>query len=344
MNVLVTGGAGFIGSHVVRRWLARHPADEVVVLDRLTYAGSLERLAEFEREPRYRLIQGDIADPQAARQAMHGCARLIHLAAETHVDRSIADGLPFVRTNVEGTMTLLQEARRQGVERVIHISTDEVYGSVLEGAADEQAPLAPSSPYAASKAAGDLMALAFRATYGLPVVLVRPTNLFGPAQLPEKFIPLCITNALEERPVPIYGDGQQRRAWLSVEDFCDALDVIVERGETGRIYNVGSGSEQVNLDTAMRILRLLGRPPDLIQFVDDRPGHDRRYAVNDDSLKALGWRPRRTFDRGLEETVAWYRAHEAWWRPLVGRLREDPTHWLDRAAGKRPDGAALGVP
>ena len=332
MKVLVTGGAGFIGSHFIRSWLKTHPTHEIVDLDALTYAGSRERLEDVEREPRYRFIHGDICDPAVVPQAVEGCSLVVHFAAETHVDRSITNAAPFLRTNVEGTQVLLNAARAAGVSRFLHLSTDEVYGPVLEGAVDEHAPLSPRSPYAASKAAGDLLAQAFHHTYGLAVIVVRPTNVFGPGQFPEKFIPLCIVNGLDGMPVPIYGDGQQRRAWLFIDDLCAALRVIVERGAIGEIYNVAGGAERANLDTARAILPSLGRP-DLLQFVADRPAHDRRYAMNDAKLRALGWQPTTSFEQGVSQTISWYREHPAWWRPLVQHLREDSYHWLNRPAG-----------
>jgi dTDP-glucose 4,6-dehydratase len=258
---------------------------------------------------------------------------VVHVAAETHVDRSITNAAPFLRTNVEGTAVLLNEARALGVQRFVNISTDEVYGPVPEGAVDEQAPLAPRSPYAASKAAADLLVQAFHATYGLPTIVVRPTNVFGPAQLPEKFIPLCIVSGLERLPIPIYGDGAQRRGWLFVEDVCAAIRLVVERGAVGEIYNVGSGHEQANLETARSVLRLLERPAELLRHVEDRPAHDRRYAMKDDKVRSLGWKPITPFADGLAETARWYQAHTDWWRPVVQRLHEDPYHWLNRAAG-----------
>ncbi len=332
-RVLVTGGAGFLGSHFVRLWLERHPKDEVVTLDLLTYAGSRERLGDLEANPRHRFVQGDVCDPGAVRDALRGCQIVVHFAAETHVDRSLTNAAPFLRTNIEGTYVLLEASRAAGVQRFLHISTDEVYGPVLEGAANESAPLAPHSPYAVSKAAADLLAQACHMTYGVPVIVVRPTNIYGPAQLPEKFMPLCVTSALDNVPVPIYGDGQQRRGWLFVHDVCEALQVVLERGAVGDIYNIGSGQEQVNLETATQILALLKRPTSLLQHVEDRPGHDRRYAMNDAKLRALGWRPQTSFEQGLVVTTAWYREHADWWRPLVQRLREDPYHWLNRAPG-----------
>jgi dTDP-glucose 4,6-dehydratase len=332
-RLLVTGGAGFIGARFIQAWLARHPSDEVVTVDLLTYAGSRARLEEAEATGRLRFVQGDICDPHAVQEALRGCQMVVHLAAETHVDRSITDAAPFLRTNVEGTYALLRAATAQGIERVLLTSSDEVYGPVLEGAVDEQAPLSPRSPYAASKAAADLMSQAFGATYGLAAMIARPTNVFGPGQFPEKFIPLCILNGLEARPIPLYGDGQQRRAWLYVEDLCEALALILERGQAGQIYNIAGGTEQTNLQTARQILTRVGRGPELIQFVADRPGHDRRYAMRDANVRDLGWQPATPFESGLSRTIAWYREQTAWWRPLAARLREDPYHWLNRPAG-----------
>ena len=330
-RLLVTGGAGFIGSHFIRAWLSGHPSDEVVALDALTYAGSRARLAEAEQTGRCRFVQGDICEPEAVRQAMRGAQTVVHCAAETHVDRSITDAAPFLRTNVEGTYTLLREAAACEVSRLIHISSDEVYGPVPEGAVDESAPLAPRSPYAASKAAGDLLVQAYRETHRLPAIVVRPTNIFGPGQFPEKFIPLCITNGFEGLPVPLYGDGQQRRNWLYVDDACEALEAILDRGAPGATYNIAGVTEQSNLETAGMVLAQAGSDAALIRFVADRPGHDRRYAMQDGKLRALGWQPRTPFSQGLAQTIDWYRAHEDWWRPLAQGLREDPYHWLNRA-------------
>ncbi|MBI4340980.1 MAG: dTDP-glucose 4,6-dehydratase [Candidatus Omnitrophica bacterium] len=343
MKLLVTGGAGFIGSHFIRHWLSTHPADELVTLDLLTYAGLRNRLADVEGSPRYRFVQGDIADLSAVQRALEGCRAVVHLAAETHVDRSITNAAPFLRTNVEGTYLLLQGARSAGVERFVHVSTDEVYGPVLEGAVDEQAPLRPKSPYAASKAAGDVLAQSFEATHGLPVIIARPTNVYGPWQLPEKFLPLCITQALQQQPIPIYGDGLQRRSWLFVTDVCEALAGILERGRIGDVYNIASGEEHANREVAHRVLAHLGAPSSLLQPVADRPGHDRRYAMQDEKLRALGWQARVPFEQGLRETVAWYQAQAAWWRPLTQRLREDPYHWLNRPAGPSAQPSARGV-
>jgi dTDP-glucose 4,6-dehydratase len=333
MKLLITGGHGFIGSHFMRRWRDRHPADELVNVDALTYAASADRVADLEGRPGYRAVRADVCDRAALAQAIAGCEAVVHFAAETHVDRSITDAAPFLRTNVDGTYAVAQAARAAGVTRLLHVSTDEVYGPILSGAVEESAPLAPHSPYAASKAAGDLLVQAAHRTHGLPVVIARPTNVYGPWQLPEKFIPVCIAAALEGRPIPLYGDGQQRRNWLHVEDLCRALALILEQGQVGSVYNVGSGHEQPNRRTAEQVLGLLGRPASVIQHVADRPGHDRRYAMRDERVRALGWRATTAFAEGLAGTVAWYRAHEAWWRPLTQRLRDDPYHWLHRPAG-----------
>ncbi len=343
MRVLVTGAAGFIGSHFTRYWLQQHPADEVVTLDALTYAGVRATVEELSGHSRHRFIEGTICDAATVQAAMAGCELVVHFAAETHVDRSIADAAPFLRTNVDGTHTMLRCAAQAGVRRFVHMSTDEVYGPILEGAHAEEAPLRPRSPYAASKAAGDLLVFAHQETYQLPAVIVRCTNVFGTRQLPEKFIPLSLTNALEDRPLPIYGDGQQRRAWLFVEDLCQAMELIAQRGEAGAIYNVGSAWEFPNLDVARAILKLLGKPQTLLTFVADRPGHDWRYALDDRRLRALGWAPQVSFEEGLRRTVVWYREHPDWWQPLQERLRDDPYHWLNRPAGSGARKAA-GVP
>jgi len=355
MKLLVTGGAGFIGSHLMRRWSAFHPDDSIVNLDALTYAGTLERLVEaddsllrepLEAHPGHRqFIKGDVCDPAKVREALEGVDVVIHCAAETHVDRSITNTAPFIRTNVEGTRVLLEQVRLQPVKRFLYISTDEVYGPILQGAVDEQAPLRPQSPYAASKAAADLLVQAFHATFGLPVIIARPTNVFGISQLPEKFIPLCIMNAIEGRPLPLYGDGQQRRCWLFVDDLCDALMAIAAQGTIGQIYNIGSGCEQTNLETARQILAALPATTSQIQFVADRPGHDRRYSIDDTKLRTLlGWKPGTLFPDGLRQTIEWYDKFRGLWLPITQRLREDPYHWLNRPArssAHQPSGALL---
>ena len=323
MKILVTGGCGFIGSNFIR-WLLRRPEGfEVVNLDKLTYAGNPENLKDMEGERRYRFVLGDVAEPDAVGAALKGCEAVVHFAAETHVDRSIVSAADFLRTNVMGTQVLLEAARDSGVKRFVHISTDEVYGSLASGAADEESAMAPNSPYAASKAGADHLARAYHVTYGLPVVTVRASNNFGPYQFPEKFLPLMITNALENIPVPIYGDGKYVREWLFVEDFCEAIGLLLRRGTPGQAYNVGTGDDRVNLELAEAVLKLMGRPRSLLQHVQDRPGHDRRYAIKAEKIRALGWKPAQGFEKALERTVSWYRDHEAWWRPLKERVRRE---------------------
>ena len=317
-KLLVTGGAGFIGSNFVLYALERWPDAEIVVLDKLTYAGNLENLKAVRDAPRFTFIKGDIADEDVVRRAMAGCDAAINFAAETHVDRSILFPREFVWTDVVGTFTLLEAARDLGVKKFVQVSTDEVYGSVDEGAFDELAALNPSSPYSASKAGGDLLALAYAKTFDAPVLVARSTNNYGPYQYPEKFIPLFITNALDGRPLPVYGDGRQVRDWLHVRDNCEALALLLERGEAGTVYNVAGDCELENIDVARRILKALGKDEDLITYVKDRPAHDRRYALSCERVKALGWRAETPVDAGLAETVRWYVEHEDWWRPLKG--------------------------
>jgi len=322
-KILVTGGAGFIGSNFVSHALERWREAEVVVLDKLTYAGNLANLDAVKDDPRFTFIKGDIADEETVRGAVEGCDAVINFAAETHVDRSILFPKEFVLTDVVGTFTLLEVARDVGVGRFVQVSTDEVYGSIEEGAFDELAALNPSSPYSASKAGGDFLALAYARTFGLPLLVARSTNNYGPYQYPEKLIPLFITNALEDRPLPLYGDGRQVRDWLYVSDNCEALALLLERGEAGCVYNVGGDCELENVDVTRRILKILGKSEELITYVQDRPAHDRRYALSCERIKALGWRPAKSFDAGLEATVAWYVENEDWWRPLKDAAFED---------------------
>ena len=316
MRLLATGGAGFIGSNFVRWILRTHPEDTVVNLDKLTYAGNLANLADVADSPRYRFVHGDICDAKVVREAAEGVDAVVNFAAESHVDRSLMDPDAFLRTDVFGVFTLLEAVRALRIPRLLQVSTDEVYGSLATGSAREDSPLNPSNPYAAAKAGGDLLALAYFKTHRVPVVITRASNTFGPYQYPEKIIPLFITNALDNEPLPLYGDGRNVRDWLYVEDHCAALDLVLRRGGEGEVYNVGGGHELDNLALTRQILRLTGRPESLIRPVADRPGHDRRYALDSSKVRALGWAPRHRFDEALAATVAWYREHEAWWRPI----------------------------
>ncbi|HEX3805779.1 MAG TPA: dTDP-glucose 4,6-dehydratase [Gaiellaceae bacterium] len=311
MRILVTGGAGFIGSHFARHLVAR--GEEIVVLDKLTYAGNRANLEGVEHE----FHQGDIADPDAVGRAAKGVDAIVNFAAETHVDRSILGPAEFILTDVLGTQVLLDHVRHTG-QRLLHVSTDEVYGDVPLGdpGCTEEAPLRPSSPYSASKAGGELQVFAYVRTYGVDALVTRGANTYGPHQYPEKFLPLFITNALDSLTLPVYGDGKQRREWLHVEDHCTAIELALHQGKSGETYNV-SGQERENMDVVRRILDLTGASPDLVRLVDDRPGHDRRYAVDSTKLRGLGWTPTHSFDAGgLEETVEWYRANREWWEPI----------------------------
>jgi dTDP-glucose 4,6-dehydratase len=316
-EVLVTGGAGFIGSNFVR-WAHRtHPDWRLTTLDKLTYAGRLENLAEVMDSPRHRFVRGDITDATVAGPLVRAANLVVHFAAETHVDRSLLSAGEFIHTDVFGTFVLLEAAREApDLRRFVQISTDEVYGSVETGASTEADELRPRNPYAASKAGADRLAYSYWATYGVPVIVTRASNNYGPHQFPEKVIPLFVTNALDERPLPLYGDGLHVRDWLHVEDHCRAIDLLIARGTPGEVYNIGGGNDVQNVDLTHRILALTGRPASLIQPVVDRTGHDRRYALDTARLRALGWRPEVPFEEGLAATVAWYRDNEWWWRPI----------------------------
>jgi dTDP-glucose 4,6-dehydratase len=317
LNVLVTGGAGFIGSNFVRHALATHSDWHVTTLDKLTYAGRIENLHDVVDHPRHAFVRADICDAAAVAPLVRRSQVVVHFAAETHVDRSIHAAGDFIRTDVMGTFVLLEAAREApALLRFIQISTDEVYGSVPEGASRESDEIRPRNPYAASKAGADRLAYSYFATYGVPVVVTRASNNYGAYQFPEKIIPLFITNALDGLPVPLYGDGLNVRDWLHVEDHCRAVDLLVEHGVNGEVYNIGGGNEVRNLDLTHRILALLDRPADLIRRVPDRPGHDRRYCLDTGKLRALGWSPTVAFDEGLAAAVAWYRDQEWWWRPI----------------------------
>jgi dTDP-glucose 4,6-dehydratase len=330
IDVLVTGGAGFIGSNFVRWAHGAHPDWRLTTLDKLTYAGRMENLRDVIDSARHRFVKGDIADAAVAGPLVHDAEIVVHFAAETHVDRSIQSASAFLQTDVIGTFVLLEAARTAPrLRRFIQISTDEVYGSVPEGRSRETDELRPRNPYAASKAGADRLAYSFFATHGVPVVVTRASNNYGPNQFPEKIIPLFVTNAIDSQPVPLYGDGLNVRDWLHVDDHCRAIDLLIDRGEPGATYNIGGGQEVTNIELTRRILALTGRPETLIRPVADRVGHDRRYALDTGKLTALGWRPAVPFDRGLAATVDWYRVNEWWWRPIK---QDDPAYQAYYAA------------
>ena len=315
MRLLVTGGAGFIGSNYVRHVLATSD-DEVVVYDALTYAGNRSTIADLEENPRFTFVRGDICDPLAMRAAADRVDAVVHFAAESHVDNSIAGPDVFMTTNCGGTNIVMRACLDAGVARVLHISTDEVYGSVEQGSSAETDRLEPRSPYSASKAGSDLIALSYHSTYGLPVVVTRSSNNFGPWQFPEKVIPLFITNLLDGMPVPLYGDGLNVRDWCHVADNCAAIDLVLRSGVVGGIYNIGAGNELPNVELTRRILALVGADDSMIEPVPDRLGHDRRYSVDTTRITGLGWKPARDLDATLADTVAWYQANRWWWEPL----------------------------
>jgi dTDP-glucose 4,6-dehydratase len=317
MKVLVTGGAGFIGSGFCRLLARVQPDWEITVLDKLTYAGRKENLEGLLERPGFTFVQGDIADREVVARVMPGCHYVVNFAAETHVDRSLYDAGGFIHTDVYGAFVLLEEARKDEELRLfVQISTDEVYGSVPTGSSRETDALMPRNPYSASKAGGDRLAYSYFATYGLPVIVTRASNNYGPYQFPEKVIPLFITHAIEGRKVPLYGDGLNVRDWLHVDDHCRAVLHLLEKGVPGETYNIGGGNEVANIDLTKRILSLLGKDESVIERVPDRPGHDRRYSLDCAKMRGLGWTPQADFEKGLVETVDWYRSHEAWWRPL----------------------------
>lgn len=318
-TILVTGGAGFIGSAFVRRTVEKYPDTTIVVLDKLTYAGNLDNLLPVHDAPNYHFERGDIAHRQTVQQIIerYGVEAIVNFAAETHVDRSILEPDAFIQTDVVGLYVLLDAARQMGVQRVHHVSTDEVYGSVAEGFFREGDVLEPNSPYAASKAGGEMMVRAYHVTYGLHTTVTRGSNTFGPYQYPEKLAPFFITEALDDRPLPLYGDGMQVRDWLYVDDHCDAIDAVLHRGAPGAIYNIGGEHELHNIEVTRFILRTLGKPESLIRHVADRPGHDRRYALTNDKIRAeLSWTPQHTFEEAMVATVRWYQANEWWWRKI----------------------------
>jgi dTDP-glucose 4,6-dehydratase len=317
VDVLVTGGAGFIGSNFVRHALAEHADWRVTTLDKLTYAGRLENLTGVLDDPRHTFVRGDVADAAVAAPLVAASDIVVHFAAETHVYRSLISAGEFIMTDVYGTFVLLEAARHAPrLRRFVQISTDEVYGSVAEGASRESDELRPRNPYSASKAGADRLAYSYWATYSVPVIVTRASNNYGPYQFPEKVIPLFITNAIDDVPVPLYGDGQNERDWLHVSDHCRALDLLIASGVSGEVYNVGGGNHVRNIDLTTRILEIAGKPESLIRPVADRPGHDRRYAVDTTKLRALGWAPQVLFETGLRETVSWYEQNAWWWRPI----------------------------
>jgi dTDP-glucose 4,6-dehydratase len=340
MVILVTGGAGFIGSNYVLRHLREHPEDRVVVLDALTYAGNLQNLASVEGDARLRFVKGDICDAEVvdALVAEEKPDSIVHFAAESHVDQSILGSRVFVQTNVIGTQTLLDATKKHGVRRFLMVSTDEVYGALgAEGAFTEETPVAPNNPYSASKAASDLLALAYHRTHGLDVVITRCSNNYGPLQFPEKLIPLMIINALEEKPLPVYGDGLQIRDWIHVEDHAAAVDRVLADGRSGEVYNIGARNEHTNLEVVKRIVKRLGKSESLITHVKDRPGHDRRYAIDPKKIETeLGWKPSRTTAEGLEETIQWYLDHRSWWEQVKSGAYRD---YFERQYGERLRGA-----
>lgn len=335
VEVLVTGGAGFIGSNFVRYALEAHPDWRITNLDKLTYAGRLENLHGVIDHPRHAFVHGDICDAAVAGPLVERAEIVVHFAAETHVDRAIMAAGDFIRTDVEGTFVLLEAARRAPkLRRFVQISTDEVYGSVPEGASTERDELRPRNPYSASKAGADRLAYSYFATYGVPVIITRASNNYGPYQFPEKVLPLFITNLVDDLPVPLYGDGGNVRDWLHVRDHCRAIDHLIEVAENGEVYNIGGGNEMRNIELTERLLALMNKPASLIRHVPDRLGHDRRYALDTTKLRALGWQPQVAFDQGLRETVDWYRANEWWWRPIKER---DPAYraYYDAQYGRR---------
>ena len=317
MKLFITGAAGFIGSNYVRHVLSTTD-DEVTVFDALTYAGNLSSLDDVANDPRFRFVQGDICDRAVVAAAMDGHDAVVHFAAESHVDRSIVDPDTFVRTNCLGTNVMCDVARNVGVDRFLHISTDEVYGSIEDGSFVETDRLGPRSPYSSSKAGSDLIALSYEETYGLPVIVTRSSNNFGPYQFPEKVIPLFVTNLLDGKKVPLYGDGLNIRDWIYVMDNCAGVDVVLRKGVVGEIYNIGGGNETTNRELTEKVLSLLGVGDEMVEYVQDRLGHDRRYSIDCSKANALGWVPSRSLDEALAETVEWYRANRAWWEPLKG--------------------------
>ncbi|MBI3550206.1 MAG: dTDP-glucose 4,6-dehydratase [Elusimicrobia bacterium] len=333
MKLLVTGGLGFIGSNFVRYFLRRHTSASIVNLDKLTYAGNPANLKDLDAGSRYRWIKGDITDAATVDRAMKGVDAVVHFAAESHVDRSIIDASAFLQTNVIGTQILLDAALRHEIGRFVHVSTDEVYGSVTKGHSVETDPLEPNSPYAASKAASDLLVRSYVVTHKLPAVITRASNNFGPYQFPEKAMSLMITNFLDDLPFPLYGDGKNVRDWLYVLDHVRGIDTVLRKGETGEIYNIGGSFSCENRELVESVRKIMGKPKDIVRRVPDRKGHDRRYALDCAKLRRLGWRPETEFRRALVDTIGWYRTHDAWWRPLKQKM--DFRQYYRKAYGRK---------
>jgi len=315
MRILVTGGAGFIGSNFVRYILKKYPDYEIVVLDKLTYAGRLENIEDMMGKITFK--KGDICDRNDVEKSIEGCSTIFNFAAETHVDRAIKCPATFIKTDVSGTYTLLEAAMKHNIEKFIQISTDEVYGQIIKGRFDENSALQPRNPYSASKAAADLLCRSFFTTYDMPIVITRSSNNYGPYQYPEKLIPAIIINALRHENIPIYGKGEQIRDWIYVEDNCRAIDTVFKRGIIGEIYNIGGNNERKNIEIAKLILKIMNKPEDLIDFVEDRPGHDFRYSLNCKKIASLGWSPIFDFAKSLRRTVEWYMRNEKWWKSIV---------------------------
>src|SRR3989338_3128382 len=320
MKLLVTGGCGFIGSNFIRLMLKKYPAYKIVNLDKLTYCGNTDNLRDIESDKRYAFIKGDICDKKIVEKLMKDCDAVINFAAESHVDRSISDASEFIRTNIHGVYTLLEAAKRHNIKRFIQISSDELYGSIHKGSFKEDSPIMPNSPYSAAKAGGDHLAMAYYKTFKLPVIVTRSSNNFGPYQYPEKVIPLFITNLLENKKVPLYGDGLNVRDWLYVIDNCDAIDLILHKGKIGEIYNIGGSFEIPNIELTKIILKNLGKTDKIINYVPDRLGHDRRYSLDSSKVRKLGWKPSKDFNIAIKETINWYKNNTTWWQKLKTTL------------------------
>ncbi|NQU16578.1 MAG: dTDP-glucose 4,6-dehydratase [Candidatus Saganbacteria bacterium] len=333
-KILVTGGAGFIGSNFIRYYLAKHADSQIINLDKLTYARNLDNLRDLSSSPGYKFVKGDICNKGLVERIVSsGVDAIINFAAETHVDRSILSPDEFIKTDVLGTKVLLEAVKKYKVGRYVQISTDEVYGSIKKGSFTEESSIKPNSPYSASKAGGDLLVRAYYKTYGLPVIITRSSNNFGPNQYPEKLIPFFITQALADKQLPLYGDGKNVRNWIYVEDNCRALELILRKGKAGEVYNIGGGVEVQNIKIARTILKKLKKPKDLIKFVNDRPGHDRRYSLNSSKIKRLGWKVNSCFDDRLDETIDWYLDNQKWWQRLLKKQDSFKSSWYKSLTG-----------